>query len=143
MLEANKASVRRHLEEVFNRRNWPSVTKSWRKTSSRMPPHRSRTLPRASRRTSRNAADHRMAARPAPDLHMKIEAIVAEGNLVAVRVLSEEFAFWIGFALPLGPVFGVVRTGLVPWLGLSFVPLMPAAALKPVREETRGSQVLT
>jgi hypothetical protein len=70
-----------------------------------------------------------------PDLHMKIEAIVAEGNLVAVRVLSEEFAFWIGFALPLGPVFGVVRTGLVPWLGLSFVPLIPAAALKPVREE--------
>jgi hypothetical protein len=35
------------------------------------------------------------------------------GALLALALLPVEFAFWIGFALPLGPVVGLVRTGLV------------------------------
>ena len=35
------------------------------------------------------------------------------GGLLALSLLPLEFAFWIGFALPLGPVVGLARTGLV------------------------------
>lgn len=35
------------------------------------------------------------------------------GGLLALVLLPLEFAFWIGFALPLGPVVGLARTGLV------------------------------
>jgi hypothetical protein len=35
------------------------------------------------------------------------------GALLALVLLPFEFAFWIGFALPLGPVLGLARTGLV------------------------------
>src|SRR3954447_19348302 len=35
------------------------------------------------------------------------------GGLLALGLLPLEFAFWIGFALPLGPVVGLARTVLV------------------------------
>ncbi|MDT4925781.1 MAG: hypothetical protein QOG01_3494 [Pseudonocardiales bacterium] len=35
------------------------------------------------------------------------------GGLLAVALLPLELAFWIGFALPLGPVLGLARTVLV------------------------------
>jgi hypothetical protein len=35
------------------------------------------------------------------------------GVLLAIGLLPIEFAFWLGFALPLGPAFGIVRTALV------------------------------
>jgi hypothetical protein len=42
--------------------------------------------------------------------------------------LSAEFAFWIGFALPLGPVAGLARTVLVllGWSSLSRRQAQPA-----------------
>jgi len=35
------------------------------------------------------------------------------GAVLALALLPVEFAFWIGFALPLGPVVGLARTVLV------------------------------
>ena len=35
------------------------------------------------------------------------------GALLALVLLPFEFASWIGFALPLGPVLGLARTGLI------------------------------
>jgi predicted ester cyclase len=67
MSEANKELVRRHFEEIWNRRDLA-------------------------------VADELMAQ--FPDLHMEVEAIVAEGDTVAVRVLSE--------GTNLGPLNGVV-----------------------------------
>jgi len=36
-----------------------------------------------------------------------------DGGVLALALLPVEFAFWIGFALPLGPVAGLTRTVLV------------------------------
>lgn len=33
--------------------------------------------------------------------------------IVSHALLPFEFAFWIGFALPLGPLLGIARTGLL------------------------------
>ena len=43
------------------------------------------------------------------------------GAVLALALLPAEFAFWIGFALPLGPVAGLARTVLVllGWSSLS------------------------
>jgi len=43
------------------------------------------------------------------------------GAVLALALLPAEFAFWIGFALPLGPVAGLARTVLVllSWSSLS------------------------
>jgi len=35
------------------------------------------------------------------------------GLVVALALLPFEFAFWIGFSLPVGPILGIVRTVLV------------------------------
>lgn len=35
------------------------------------------------------------------------------GTVLALALLPFEFAFWIGFALPAGPVLGLIRTALV------------------------------
>lgn len=35
------------------------------------------------------------------------------GTVLALALLPVEFAFWIGFALPVGPVAGLTRTALV------------------------------
>lgn len=35
------------------------------------------------------------------------------GAVVALALLPFEFAFWIGFALPFGPLLGIARTALV------------------------------
>jgi hypothetical protein len=35
------------------------------------------------------------------------------GAILALALLPVEVAFWIGFALPLGPVLGVARTALI------------------------------
>jgi hypothetical protein len=43
------------------------------------------------------------------------------GVVLALALLPADFAFWIGFALPLGPVMGLARTVLVlaSWSSLS------------------------
>lgn len=38
---------------------------------------------------------------------------VSNAATVSYLLLPFEFAFWIGFALPFGPPFGVARTGLL------------------------------
>jgi ketosteroid isomerase-like protein len=101
MSEANKELVRRHFEEIFNRRN----------------------LSAADELMAQDYLEHAVApfgqAEPGrvdgpaaicqtaqwllaqfPDLQMTIEAIVAEGDTVAVRVFSE--------GTNLGPLNGVV-----------------------------------
>lgn len=35
------------------------------------------------------------------------------GGLLALALLPLEFVFWIGFALPLGPIVGLARTGSI------------------------------
>lgn len=35
------------------------------------------------------------------------------GALLALALLPIELTFWIGFALPFGPIFAVARTGLI------------------------------
>jgi hypothetical protein len=35
------------------------------------------------------------------------------GLWLALAILPFEFAYWIGFALPIGPILGAVRTVLV------------------------------
>lgn len=40
------------------------------------------------------------------------------GTVLALALLPVEFAFWIGFALPVGPVAGLTRTALVLVAGI-------------------------
>jgi predicted ester cyclase len=88
--EANKELVRRHFEEIFNRKNLEVCDEMMAEDYvehaaapfSESAPGRVKG-PEAMRQT----ADWLMAQ--FPDLQMTIEAIVAEGDTVAVRVVSE------------------------------------------------------
>jgi ketosteroid isomerase-like protein len=99
--EDNKELVRRHFEEIFNRKNLEVCDKMMAEhyvehaaaLFSESAPGRGNG-PEAMRQT----ADWLLA--PFPDLQMTIEAIVAEGDTVAVRILSE--------GTNLGPLNGVV-----------------------------------
>ena len=44
---------------------------------------------------------------------MAVVAPSPVGGILALALLPAEVTFWIGFALPLGPVLGVARTALV------------------------------
>jgi hypothetical protein len=50
------------------------------------------------------------------------------GAVLALALLPVEFAFWIGFALPLGPPAGLARTALIllGWSSLSRRRAQPA-----------------
>jgi predicted ester cyclase len=99
--EANKELVRRHFEEIFNRKNLEvcdemmadDYVEHAAAPFSESAPGRVKG-PEAMRQT----ADWLLAQ--FPDLHMTIEAMVAEGDTVAVRVVSE--------GTNLGPLNGVV-----------------------------------
>jgi len=88
--EANKVLVRRHFEEIFNRKNLEVCDELMAEDYvehaaapfSESAPGRVNG-PEAMRQT----ADWLLAQ--FPDLHMTIEAMVAEGDTVAVRVVSE------------------------------------------------------
>lgn len=90
MSEANKVLVRRHFEEIFNRKNLEVCDEMMAEDYvehaaapfSESAPGRVNG-PEAMRQT----ADWLLAQ--FPDLHMTIEAMVAEGDTVAVRVVSE------------------------------------------------------
>lgn len=101
MSEANKGLVRRHFEEIFNRRNFAvcegimaedyvenAVAPFGQSAPGRV------NGPRAMRQT----AEWLLAQ--FPDMRMTIEAMASEGDTVAVRVLSE--------GTNLGPLNGVV-----------------------------------
>lgn len=49
------------------------------------------------------------------------------GAVLALALLPPEFAFWIGFDLPAGPVLGLARTALVllGWRSLSQLKAQP------------------
>lgn len=101
MSEANKELVRRHFEEIFNRQNLDVCDEIMAEDYvehgvapfARSAPGRVNG-PEAMRGT----AEWLLAQYP--DLHMTIEAMISEGDTVAVRILSE--------GTNLGPLNGVV-----------------------------------
>ncbi len=90
MSEANKKLVRRHFEEIFNRKNLAVCDEIMAEdyvehgvaAFAQAAPGRVNG-PQAMRGT----AEWLLAQ--FPDLHMTIEAMIAEGDTVAVRILSE------------------------------------------------------
>jgi predicted ester cyclase len=101
MSEANKELVRRHFEEIWNRKDLAAadelMAQDYREHAiapfGQVEPGRVNG-PAAMRQTTQ------WLLAQFPDLQMTIEAIVAEGDMVAVRVLSE--------GTNLGPLHGVV-----------------------------------
>jgi predicted ester cyclase len=101
MSEANEELVRRHFEELFNGRNLAAADELMAKDYLE---HALAPFGRAEPGRVDGPAAMRQTAEwllaQFPDLHMTIEAMVAEGDTVAVRVLSE--------GTNLGPLNGVV-----------------------------------
>ena len=101
MSEANKQLVRRHFEETFNRRNLAVCSEIM---AEEFVEHAAAPFAKSAPgkvngpQAMRQTAEWLLAQ--FPDLHMTIEAMVAEGDTVAVRILSE--------GTNLGPLNGVV-----------------------------------
>lgn len=101
MSEANKRLIRRHFEETFNRHNSAVCDEIM---AEEFVEHAAAPFARGAPgkvngpRAMRQTAEWLLAQ--FPDLHMTIEAMVAEGDTVAVRILSE--------GTNLGPLNGVV-----------------------------------
>ena len=90
MSEANKELVRRHFEEIFNNKNLAVCDEIMAEEFDEHAPAPFASIapgrvngPKAMRET----AEWLLAQ--FPDMHMTIEAIVAEGDIVVARVLSE------------------------------------------------------
>ena len=101
MSEANKELVRRHFEEIFNRKNFAVCDQMMAEEYfEHAPAPFSESAPGRVNgpQTMRQTAEWLLAQ--FPDLHMTIEAMIAEGDTVAVRILSE--------GTNLGPLNGVV-----------------------------------
>jgi predicted ester cyclase len=101
MSEANKELVWRHFEEIFNRRNLSAADELMAQDYLE---HAVAPFGQAEPGRVDGPAAMRQTAQwllaQFPDLQMTIEAIVAEGDTVAVRVFSE--------GTNLGPLNGVV-----------------------------------
>jgi predicted ester cyclase len=88
--EANKELVRRHFEETFNRRNLAVCAEIM---AEEFVEHAAAPFAQSAPgrvngpQAMRQTAEWLLAQYP--DLHMTIEAMVAEGDTVAVRILSE------------------------------------------------------
>ena len=90
MSEANKELVRRHFEEIFNRKNFAVCDEVMAEEySEHAPAPFSESAPGRVNgpQAMRQTAEWLLAQ--FPDLHMTIEAMIAEGDTVAVRILSE------------------------------------------------------
>jgi predicted ester cyclase len=101
MSEANKGLVRRHFEELWNRRDMVVADELMAEDylEHAVAPFGQGEPGRVNGPAAiRQTAEWLLAQ--FPDLQMRIEAIVAEGDTVAVRVLSE--------GTNLGPLSGVV-----------------------------------
>jgi predicted ester cyclase len=99
--EANKELVRRHFEEIFNRKNFALYDAMMAEEYlEHAPAPFSESAPGRVNgpQAMRKTAEWLLAL--FPDLHMKIEAMIIEGDTVAVMVLSE--------GTNLGPLNGVV-----------------------------------
>ncbi len=84
-VESNKALVRRFYEEVWNRGNVDVADEIFAKNYTRHDLHPGNALPGPAGQ-KKIAADFRAAF---PDLHMKIDLIVAEEDLVVARWTTE------------------------------------------------------
>jgi predicted ester cyclase len=104
MSEACKELVRRHFEEIFNRRNLAVADELMAVEYLK---HAVAPFGQAEPGRINGPVAMRQTAQwllaQFPHLHMRIEAIVAEGDTVAVRILSE--------GTNLGPLNGVPPTG--------------------------------
>ena len=90
MSEANKVLVRRHFEEIFNRKNLEVCDEMMAEDyveHAAAPFSESAPGRVDGPQAMRQSAEWLLAQ--FPDLHMTIEAILAEGDTVAVRILSE------------------------------------------------------
>ena len=101
MSDANKALVRRHFEEIWNRKDLAAADELMAQDYLE---HAVAPFGQAEPGRVNGPAAMRQTVQwllaQFPDLHMRIEALVAEGDLVAVRVLSE--------GTNLGPLNGVM-----------------------------------
>jgi predicted ester cyclase len=90
MSEANKELVRRHFEEIFNRKNLAVCDEIMAEdfVEHAAAPFAPSAPGRVNGPQAMRATAEWLLAQ-FPDLHMTIEAIVAEGDTVAVRILSE------------------------------------------------------
>lgn len=90
MSEANKELVRRHFEEIWNRKNLAVADELM---AEEYVEHAVAPFGQGEPGRVHGPAAMRQTAEwllaQFPDLHMTIEAIVAEGDTVAVRILSE------------------------------------------------------
>lgn len=90
MSEANKELVRRHFEEIFNRNNLAICDEIMAEdfVEHAAAPFAQTAPGRVNGPQAMRAAAEWLLAQ-FPDLHMTIEAMIAEGDTVAVRILSE------------------------------------------------------
>ena len=109
MSGASKELVRRHFEEIFNRKNLAVCDEIMAEdfVEHAVAPFAQSAPGRVNGPRAMRATAEWLLAQ-VPDLHMTVEAIVAEGDTVAVRVLSE--------GTNLGPL-----NGLAPPTGKRFV----------------------
>ena len=104
MSEANKELVRRHFEEIFNRKNLAVCDEMMAEEYlEHAPAPFSEDAPGRVNgpKAMRQTAEWLLGQ--FPDLRMTVEEIISEGDTVAVRVLSE--------GTNLGPLNGVPPTG--------------------------------
>jgi predicted ester cyclase len=90
MSEANKEHVRRHFEEIFNRKNLAVCDEIMAEefVEHAVAPFAQTAPGRVNGPEAMRETAQWLLAQ-FPDLHMTIEAMVAEGDTVAVRILSE------------------------------------------------------
>ena len=90
MSEANKTLVRRHFEEIFNRKDLDACDELMADdyVENGVAPFGT-TAPGAVKGPQAMRETARWLIAQFPDIHMQIEAIIAEGDLVACRVHTE------------------------------------------------------
>jgi predicted ester cyclase len=101
MTEANKELVRRHFEEIFNDKNLDVCSDLMAEdyVENAVAPFGESAPGRVNGPAAMRETAEWLIAQ-FPDIQMKVEAIVADGDLVACRVLSE--------GTNLGPLNGVI-----------------------------------
>jgi len=90
MSEANKEFVRRHFEEIFNRKNLAVWDESMAEdfVEHAAAPFAD-SAPGRVRGPQAMRANVEWLQAQFPDLHMTIEAVISDGDTVVVRILSE------------------------------------------------------